>query len=44
MLALLFSLLDGYGRFQRWFDSRYGWFFTNGMKVGRTRGMHPVKA
>lgn len=20
-------------RFQRWFDSRFAWFFTNGMKT-----------
>lgn len=29
MLATLFHALE---RFEAWFDRRFGWFFTNGMK------------
>jgi hypothetical protein len=25
-------------RFERWFDKRLGWFFTNGMKATPNRG------
>ncbi len=32
MSTLLFHLFDRLGRFERWFELRYGWFFTNGMK------------
>lgn len=28
----LFHLFDRLARFERWFELRYGWFFTNGMK------------
>lgn len=35
MAAIFFTLLDRLGRFQRWFDHRFGWFFTNGMKARR---------
>jgi hypothetical protein len=30
----MFLLLE---RFERWFDRRYGWFFTNGMKQEEPR-------
>lgn len=33
MLDLLFRSFDLMGRFQTWFDRRFGWFFTNGMKA-----------
>ncbi|MEZ4739869.1 MAG: hypothetical protein R2818_11090 [Flavobacteriales bacterium] len=32
MFTLLQYLMDGFSRFQIWFDQRFGWFFTNGMK------------
>lgn len=35
MFSLLISLFDRIGRFQEWFDGRFGWFFTNGMKEPR---------
>ena len=31
-------LLVHLGRFERWFDARFGWFFTNGMKERPDRG------
>lgn len=34
-LHYLLRTLDG---FERWFDQRFGWFFTNGMK--RRKGPH----
>lgn len=34
MANTLFNLLSGLGRFERWFNDRFGWFFTNGMKGG----------
>ena len=30
----IMTLLD---RFERWFNDRFGWFFTNGMKDRATR-------
>lgn len=32
MSTLIYSLLDRLERFGHWFDRRFGWFFTNGMK------------
>ncbi|MBK8340637.1 MAG: hypothetical protein IPK99_11880 [Flavobacteriales bacterium] len=32
LLYLLFTWTD---RFEVWFDRRFGWFFTNGMKTDR---------
>ena len=32
---LMIFLGDALARFERWFNRRYGWFFTNGMKGGR---------
>lgn len=32
MQSLLLRLFDHLSRFERWFERRYGWFFTNGMK------------
>lgn len=46
MANTLFNLLSRLGRFERWFNARFGWFFTNGMKGGtafkdaRTRSSH----
>lgn len=35
MLPLLQQALLALGRFAFWFDHRFGWFFTNGMKERR---------
>lgn len=32
MTDLIHQLLERADRFARWFDTRFGWFFTNGMK------------
>lgn len=34
MAKTIFKLLSSIGRFERWFNLRFGWFFTNGMKGG----------
>lgn len=44
MVAAIFSVLNGFDRFQAWFDRRFGWFFTNGMKQVRAKRMHALKA
>lgn len=33
MFSLLHFLIQRFDRFQTWFDQRFGWFFTNGMKT-----------
>jgi hypothetical protein len=33
MTRTLHYMLDRLERFERWFDRRFGWFFTNGMKA-----------
>jgi hypothetical protein len=35
MFSLLLRLMHRFERFQAWFDHRFGWFFTNGMKERR---------
>mgnify|MGYP000541216506 CR=1 FL=1 len=42
MLDLLFRSFDLMGRFQTWFDRRFGWFFTNGMKAQERGHDRPV--
>lgn len=32
MTKLMITVGDVMDRFERWFDQRFGWFFTNGMK------------
>ena len=44
MVAAIFSVLNGFDKFQAWFDRRFGWFFTNGMKQVRAKRMHALKA
>ncbi len=44
MFNLLLSLMDRFDRFQAWFDHRFGWFFTNGMKAPRTQRTGAFKA
>lgn len=44
MLALLFAFMDRLGRFQIWFDRRFGWFFTNGMKARDLDRQRPLRA
>jgi hypothetical protein len=46
MVSFIFRLSERFGRFERWFNEHFGWFFTNGMKVpvikdGRTRSSPP---
>ena len=36
MTTALLLFHDAMDRFERWFNDRFGWFFTNGMK-NRTR-------
>ena len=38
MATILHLLLTALGRFERWFDGRFGWFFTNGMKEHHQQG------
>lgn len=40
MAALLITIYDRLDRFERWFNKRFGWFFTNGMKDRRERRPH----
>jgi hypothetical protein len=40
----LHSLLRRLDAFERWFDQRFGWFFTNGMKPPRGPRPGGVKA
>jgi hypothetical protein len=44
MLPLLKRVSRASGRFAIWFDSRFGWFFTNGMKHRQERTEQPLKA
>ncbi|HQV52659.1 MAG TPA: hypothetical protein PK735_02955 [Flavobacteriales bacterium] len=37
MFTLLHIVTSVFGRFDRWFSARFGWFFTNGMKAHRQR-------
>jgi hypothetical protein len=36
MIALLLHFGRFSRRFENWFDQRFGWFFTNGMKAPRS--------
>lgn len=38
MTVMLTSMKRTLLRFQHWFDARFGWFFTNGMKDGSAPG------
>jgi hypothetical protein len=44
MFILLHQILLGLGRFERWFDAHFGWFFTNGMKAPDRAGAEGVRA
>lgn len=37
MTTALLRFSEMLDRFERWFNDRFGWFFTNGMKDRRTR-------
>lgn len=37
MATLMIFVSDVLDRFERWFNGRFGWFFTNGMKAGKER-------
>lgn len=43
MMRLVSTFSDLFDRFERWFDHRFGWFFTNGMKR-RSADRERVKA
>ncbi|MEO8068578.1 MAG: hypothetical protein ABI599_12855 [Flavobacteriales bacterium] len=32
MASFFFNLYERLDRFEQWFNARFGWFFTNGMK------------
>ena len=32
MINALFRFAQAFDRFNAWFEDRFGWFFTNGMK------------
>lgn len=40
MITLLVRSMELLDRFERWFNDRFGWFFTNGMKTGSERKPH----
>jgi hypothetical protein len=44
MATTFHLLLTSLGRFERWFDGRFGWFFTNGMKERYEPGRASFKA
>jgi hypothetical protein len=44
MSHVFIAIADRLERFERWFDRRYGWFFTNGMKAQRTTPDEVLKA
>lgn len=44
MTRLIHFFYDHLDRFERWFDDRFGWFFTNGMKGHRSKSSHTFKA
>lgn len=35
MVSYMHNVARSVERFSRWFDRRFGWFFTNGMKEHR---------
>ena len=41
LIHYLFRIADS---FERWFEQRFGWFFTNGMKSRRDRRPDVFKA
>lgn len=40
MVTLYIRTLELLDRFERWFNVRFGWFFTNGMKNSGERRPH----
>lgn len=42
MGTFLFRLSEGFHRFEQWFNARFGWFFTNGMKNPDGRKSPPL--
>ncbi|HRD52861.1 MAG TPA: hypothetical protein PKY96_09455 [Flavobacteriales bacterium] len=44
MLYLLKQTSIALARFATWFDARFGWFFTNGMKDRNHQHQQPLKA
>ena len=44
MDRVIVLVADGLERFEQWFNDRFGWFFTNGMKRPRVDGSSVIKA
>lgn len=44
MFILFHQLLQALGRFEQWFDTHFGWFFTNGMKSPDRAGAESFRA
>ncbi len=44
MFSLFLRTMALLRRFQHWFDRRFGWFFTNGMKACDPSRERPVRA
>jgi hypothetical protein len=44
MTHLLLHVMDLLERFEQWFDTRFGWFFTNGMKRRQPASQRTLKA
>lgn len=42
MGTFLFRLSEAFTRFEHWFNDRFGWFFTNGMKHTDGRKSPPL--
>jgi hypothetical protein len=44
MFSLFIRISDRVDRFAQWFNARFGWFFTNGMKDRRPPRESGIKA
>lgn len=44
MGTFFFTAMTGLRRFQSWFDGRFGWFFTNGMKAREEERDRSIRA
>ena len=43
MANSIFNFLSRLDRFERWFNDRFGWFFTNGMKQRKPQRQGDVR-
>ena len=44
LITLIYALFERVERFGHWFDRRFGWFFTNGMKEKPETGTSSFRA